>query len=71
VMCIREGKKSMVNEEVAIGVMEIIGSAYLSEIRGRVAIAPAEFREFSNEIAQEHPDDPVSAIIRELMKPYQ
>jgi len=71
VMCIREGKKSMTNEEVAIGVMEIIGSAYLSELRGRVAITPAEFREFSNEIAQEHPDDPVSAIIKELMKPYQ
>jgi len=71
VMCIREGKKSIVNEEVAIGVMEIIGSAYLSELRGRVAIAPEEFREFSNEIAQEHPEDPDSAIIKELMKPYR
>jgi len=59
-----------VNEEVAIGVMEIIGSAYLSELRGRVAITPEEFREFSNEIAQEHPEDPDSAIIKELMKPY-
>ena len=71
VMCVKEGKSSISNEEVAIGVMEILGSAYLSELRGRVSITPHEFREFCEETANKHPEDAPSAITKELMKPYQ
>jgi predicted dehydrogenase len=70
--CIRSGQRSILNEDVGLGVMEILGSAYLSEVRGGRAVAPAEFHQFSQEIGSQHADDASGglAIVEALMKPF-
>ena len=42
----------MTNEEVAIGVIEILESAYLSELGEGVSITPDGFNEFCEEVAK-------------------
>ena len=72
VECVRFGVPSMLNEDVGLGVMEVLGSAYLSELRGRVAISPEEFKEFSEEVGSKQGSDmdAGAAIVSALMKPY-
>ena len=72
VECVRLGVPSILNEDVGLGVMEILGSAYLSEVRGRVAVSPDEFREFCEEVGSKYGSDMEAgaAIVSALMKPY-
>ena len=72
VECVRSEVPSILNEDVGLGVMEILGSAYLSELRGRVAVSPGEFREFAQEVGSKYSSDMEAgaAIVSTLMKPY-
>jgi len=72
VECVRLGIPSILNEDVGLGVMEILGSAYLSEAWGRVAVSPDEFREFCEAIGSKCMSDLEAgdAIVSALMKPY-
>jgi predicted dehydrogenase len=71
--CVRSGQRSVLNEDVGLGIMEILGSAYLSEVRGRKPVTPAEFRQFSEEVASQYTDDASGglAIVQALMQPYR
>lgn len=51
IQCIREGKASLLNADLAAGVIQVINCAQLSELRGRVSITPAELMEFSQQVA--------------------
>lgn len=70
--CVREGKKSLLSEEVGAGVMEILGSVYLSEAKGRTTVTVEEFREFSNGMSKKYKDDEElqMAIIQYLTKSF-
>jgi hypothetical protein len=72
VECVRQGVPSILNEDVGLGVMEILGSAYLSEVRGRLAVSPDEFKEFCEEVGSKYGSDleAGAAIVSALMKPY-
>lgn len=71
--CVKTGQRSLLNEDVGLGVMEILGAAYLSELRGRRPVTPAEFREYSEEIGGQYEDDAAAgaAIVASLMAPYR
>ncbi|MEM2922754.1 MAG: Gfo/Idh/MocA family oxidoreductase [Candidatus Bathyarchaeia archaeon] len=73
VECVHQGVPSILNEDVGLGVMEILGSAYLSEVRGRVAVSPDEFREFCEEIGSRSSSylEAGEVIVSALMKPYR
>jgi len=72
IQCVRSGKRSALNEDAGLGVMEILGSAYLSEVRGRRTVTPAGFRQFSQEIASKYVDAASGglAIVQALMQPF-
>ena len=72
IQCIRSGQRSVLNEDVGLGVMQVLGSAYLSEVWGGRAVTPAEFRQFSQEIASKYEDDASAglAIVQALMQPF-
>ena len=71
--CVKTGQRSLLNEDVGLGVLEILGAAYLSELRGKRPVTPAEFREYSEEIGSQYEDDAAAgaAIIASLMEPYR
>jgi predicted dehydrogenase len=56
VKCIHAGVPSILNAEVGVGVMAVLDSAKLSELRGRVSVTPEELARFSREIAGDAPD---------------
>lgn len=39
----------------------IVGASYLSEMRGRTAVTPDEFKKFARKIGDKHPNDPKAA----------
>jgi len=69
---VRQGRESILNERVAIGTMEVMGAAYLSELRGRKPVTPEEYREFCQSFVQNGKSDEeiILSIIHELMRPY-
>jgi len=72
VKSIEEGRPSLCNEEIGIGTMEILGAAYLSEVKGRVSLSLEEFKEFCEDFGKKYPNEKApSAIIQYLMQPYQ
>ncbi len=72
VSCVREKSSSILNEAVGVSVMEILGSAYLSEVHGRSAVTLQEFRKFNDTIASSHKGkrEVATAIIYSLMEPF-
>ena len=72
IQCVRQGRESILNERVAIGTMEVMGAAYLSELRGRKPVTPEEYREFCQSFVQNGKSDEeiILSIIHELMRPY-
>jgi len=72
VKSVQEGRPSLCNEEIGIGTMEILGAAYLSEVRGRTSVSLEEFRDFCEDFGRRYPNEKVSsAIIEYLMQPYR
>ncbi len=71
--CVRNNKPSIINESVGIGIMEILGSAYLSELKGRSPVTIEDYRAFCQEIASQEQDHEAAilAIIEALMEPYK
>ncbi len=69
---VRNGQRSICNEDIGIGTLEILGAAYLSEVRARRSVLLSEFRDFCETYAQKYPDEEVSSrIIEYLMSPYR
>jgi predicted dehydrogenase len=73
VKSIRAGVPSILNADVAAGGIRMINSAQLSELRGRVAIASDELRQFSEEQAKGASDawQGGDQIIRALYAPFR
>jgi len=73
VKSIRAGVPSILNAEVAAGGIQMINSAQLSELRGRVAITSDELKEFSEEQAGSESDvwQGGDQIIRALFEPFR
>ncbi|NMB13590.1 MAG: Gfo/Idh/MocA family oxidoreductase [Firmicutes bacterium] len=71
--CVRHNTTSIIDEEVGLRIMEVIGSAYLSELRDRQAVTPEEFRAFCEDLAAGAPDEETATlrIIKALMEPYK
>lgn len=70
--CVRQNKKPVLNERVGLGVMQVLGSAYLSEVRDRKTITLEEFRRFNHELSSKYKSDEEleNAVVDFLMKPY-
>lgn len=70
--CARQNKKPVLNEKVGLGVMQVLGSAYLSEVRDRKTITLKEFRRFNHELSSKYKSDEEleNAVVDFLMKPY-
>ena len=65
------GRESILNERVAIGTMEVMGAAYLSELRGRKPVTPEEYRVLQSFVQNGKSDEEIIlSIIHELMRPY-
>jgi len=73
VKSIHAGVPSILNAEVAAGGIRMINSAQLSELRGRVVVAPEDLIKFSEEQASTAPDvwQGGDRIIRALYAPFQ
>ena len=71
--CVRHNTTSIIDEEVGLRIMEVIGSAYLSELRDRQVVTPDEFRAFCEDLAAGAPDEETATlrIIKALMEPYR
>jgi hypothetical protein len=53
--------------------MEVMGSAYLSELKGRKAVTIEDFRNFCSDLASKEQDREAAIlrIVETLMEPYQ
>ena len=71
--CVRNNEASIIDEQVGLGIMEIIGSAYLSELKGRAAVTTEEFKGFCKDLAAGAPDQETAilTIVKALMEPYR
>ncbi len=71
--CIRQDKVSILNAEVGSGIMQVMGAAYLSELKGRKPVTLEQFRQFCSELADEKlsVEENALTIIRTLMEPYK
>ena len=71
--CVRIDQPSILNAEVATGVMQVINCAQLSELRGRVSVSPTHLEQFCQDIAAGI-GDPLEAgdeIVLSLNAPYR
>jgi len=48
VACVKEGARSISNEDVGLGTTAAMGAAYLSEIKGRAAVTLEEFQDYAH-----------------------
>lgn len=73
VECVRHEKASIIDDKVGAKVMEVIGSAYLSELRNRQPVTLEEFREFCQSQASQNgasQEDAIVSVSKALMEPY-
>ncbi|MDP7976658.1 MAG: hypothetical protein RAK25_05945, partial [TACK group archaeon] len=47
VSCVKDGTRSISDEDIGLQTTVAMGAAYLSELKGRVAVTPEEFRDFA------------------------
>lgn len=73
VKSIQAGVPSILNADVGVGVMAILDSAKLSELRNRVSVTPEDLAEFSREASggASDPWEGSDRIITALMEPYR
>mgnify|MGYP001626388040 CR=1 FL=1 len=45
--CLKDGNHSISDEDVGLETMVAVGGAYLSELKGRIAVTPDEFKDFA------------------------
>lgn len=61
--CIRHGTRPQCDERIAAESMAIAGAAYLSEMRGRVAVALDEFKAYAEQLVAAHGDKASDALL--------
>ena len=73
VKSIQAGVPTILNADVGVGVMAILDSAKLSELRNRVSVTPEDLAEFSREVSggASDPWEGSDRIITALMEPYR
>ncbi len=71
--CIREARSSVLNAEIGEGIIRILNTAQLSELKGRISVAPAELEKFSEELAAgaSSPWDAGERIAKALTESYR
>lgn len=65
--CILHGIKPPCDEDVGADTMAIIGAAYLSEARGRVAVSLEEFKAYARELEAEHGETASEVMLEEAL----
>jgi predicted dehydrogenase len=73
IQCVRNKRESVINHKVGLKIMEVMGSAYLSELKGRKAVTIEDFRNFCSDLASKEQDREAAIlrIVETLMEPYQ
>ncbi len=67
VECVRSGIPSISGPEFGADCSAVVGSAYLSEIRGRNTVRLGEFKQFALDIRKKHGESASEALVNELL----
>ncbi len=67
VECVRKGVRSISDENFGAECSAIVGAAYLSQKRGKRAVALTEFKRFANDIARRYPDSADTELMSRLL----
>lgn len=67
VECVQRGVRPISDERFGAECSAIVGAAYLSQKRGKRAVALAEFKRFAQDIARRYPDSAEAVLIERLL----